>query len=90
MVLKSKKVRACTEGELNQILQETFSGHMVVQAFGAEEYESRRFRDASRRLLFLRLTDTARLGETRRWGRILAKSLQISLPPGIYCRCCLK
>ena len=39
------------QGELNQILQETFSGHMVVQAFGAEEYESRRFRDASRRLL---------------------------------------
>ena len=30
--------------------------------------------------VFLRLTDTARLGETRRWGRILAKSLQISLP----------
>ena len=39
------------QAELNQILQETFSGHMVVQAFGAEEYESRRFRDASRRLL---------------------------------------
>jgi subfamily B ATP-binding cassette protein MsbA len=39
------------QAELNQILQETFSGHMVVQAFGAEEYESRRFRDGSRRLL---------------------------------------
>ncbi|HLK47759.1 MAG TPA: ABC transporter ATP-binding protein [Bryobacteraceae bacterium] len=39
------------QAELNQILQETFSGHMVVQAFGAEEYESRRFREASRRLL---------------------------------------
>src|SRR6266851_4882098 len=39
------------QGELNQILQETLSGHMVVKAFGAEEYESRRFRDAAARLL---------------------------------------
>ncbi len=39
------------QADLNQILQETFSGHTVVQAFGAEDYESRRFRDASRRLL---------------------------------------
>ncbi len=39
------------QGELNQILQETLSGHMVVKAFGAEGYESRRFRDAARRLL---------------------------------------
>ena len=39
------------QGELNQILQETLSGHMVVKAFGAEEYELRRFRDAARRLL---------------------------------------
>ena len=39
------------QGELNQILQETLSGHMVVKAFGAEAYESRRFRDAARRLL---------------------------------------
>lgn len=39
------------QAELNQILQETFSGHMVVHAFGAEDYESRRFREASRRLL---------------------------------------
>jgi ATP-binding cassette, subfamily B, bacterial MsbA len=36
---------------LNQILQETLSGHMVVKAFGAEQYESGRFRDAARRLL---------------------------------------
>jgi len=36
---------------LNQILQETLSGHMVVAAFGSEAYESRRFREASRRLL---------------------------------------
>jgi ATP-binding cassette, subfamily B, bacterial MsbA len=39
------------QADLNQILQETLSGHMVVAAFGAEAYESRRFRDASRRLL---------------------------------------
>src|SRR5688572_5740753 len=39
------------QAELNQILQETLSGHMVVKAFGAEPYESRKFRDASRRLL---------------------------------------
>ena len=39
------------QGDLNQILQETLSGHMVVKAFGAEPYESRRFREASRRLL---------------------------------------
>ncbi len=39
------------QAELNQILQETLSGHMVVKAFGAEAHESRRFRDASRKLL---------------------------------------
>jgi subfamily B ATP-binding cassette protein MsbA len=39
------------QADLNQILQETFSGHSVVKAFGAEAYESRRFREASRRLL---------------------------------------
>ncbi len=39
------------QAELNQILQETLSGHMVVRAFGAEAYESRRFREAARKLL---------------------------------------
>ena len=39
------------QAEINQILQETLSGHMVVKAFGAESYESRRFREASHRLL---------------------------------------
>ncbi|MGI8987957.1 MAG: ABC transporter ATP-binding protein [Bryobacteraceae bacterium] len=38
-------------GELNQILQETISGHNVVKAFGAEPYEARRFRAASSHLL---------------------------------------
>jgi len=52
-----KKIRRISRGtqdrqaELNQILQETLSGHMVVKAFGAEGYESQRFRDAARRLL---------------------------------------
>jgi subfamily B ATP-binding cassette protein MsbA len=36
--------------ELNQILQETLSGHAVVKAFGAEAREVGRFRDAARRL----------------------------------------
>ena len=39
------------QGELNQILQETLSGHMVVKAFNAEPYESGRFREAARKLL---------------------------------------
>ncbi len=39
------------QAELNQILQETLSGHMAVKAFGAEAYESQKFREASRRLL---------------------------------------
>ena len=51
-----KRIRRTTRraqddtAELNQILQETLSGHQVVRAFGAEEYESRRFRHASSRL----------------------------------------
>ncbi len=35
---------------LNQILQETISGHQVVKSFGAEAYESARFRVAAQRL----------------------------------------
>ena len=38
-------------GELNQVLQEAIAGHQVVKAFGAEKYESRRFRAAADRLL---------------------------------------
>lgn len=37
--------------ELNEILQESLSGHQVVKAFGAEAYELRRFRQAAQRLL---------------------------------------
>ena len=36
--------------ELNQVLQETLSGHQVVKSFGAEEVESNRFRDRADRL----------------------------------------
>jgi len=39
------------QAELTQILQESIGGHMVVQAFGAEEYEAGRFRDAAHKLL---------------------------------------
>jgi subfamily B ATP-binding cassette protein MsbA len=35
---------------LNQILQETITGHQVVKSFGAEDYESTRFRIAAQRL----------------------------------------
>src|SRR6202035_2284450 len=36
--------------ELNQVLQETLSGHQVVKSFGAEEIESNRFRDHAEKL----------------------------------------
>ena len=36
--------------DLNQILQETISGHQVVKSFGTEEIESNRFRVAAGRL----------------------------------------
>ncbi len=35
---------------LNQILQETITGHQVVKSFGMEDYESTRFRVAAQRL----------------------------------------
>jgi subfamily B ATP-binding cassette protein MsbA len=52
-----KRIRRTSRGsqdrqaELTQILQQNLGGHMVVKAFGAEEFESRRFHAASRRLL---------------------------------------
>jgi subfamily B ATP-binding cassette protein MsbA len=36
--------------ELNQVIQETLSGHQVVKSFGAEEIESNRFRDRAQKL----------------------------------------
>jgi subfamily B ATP-binding cassette protein MsbA len=51
-----KRIRRTTRhaqdnaAELNQILQETLSGHQVVKAFGTEAYEVSRFRAAARNL----------------------------------------
>jgi subfamily B ATP-binding cassette protein MsbA len=51
-----KKIRKTTRDAqdraagLNQILQETITGHQVVKSFGAEDYESTRFRLAAQRL----------------------------------------
>jgi ATP-binding cassette, subfamily B, bacterial MsbA len=38
-------------GDLNQILQETTAGNRVVKAFGMEDFEIRKFREAARKLL---------------------------------------
>jgi subfamily B ATP-binding cassette protein MsbA len=52
-----RKIRRSAEnsqsrlGDLSQILQETVSGNRVVKAFGMEQFETRKFREASRRLL---------------------------------------
>lgn len=51
-----KRIRRSTRkaqddaAELNQVLQETLSGHQVVKTFGAEEIEANRFRDHAQRL----------------------------------------
>ena len=51
-----KRIRRTTRktqdyaADLNQILQETISGHAVVKSFSAEEVESNRFRAAAQRL----------------------------------------
>jgi len=63
-----RKIRQSAEssqtrlGELSQILQETVSGNRIVKAFGMEDFESRKFRDAARRLL----------RESMRWARAAA------------------
>jgi subfamily B ATP-binding cassette protein MsbA len=50
-LLLGRRIRRTTRNaqdnaaELNQVLQETLSGHQVVKSFGAEEIESNRFRD---------------------------------------------
>jgi len=52
-----RKIRRSAEnsqtrlGDLSQILQETVSGNRVVKAFGMEDFEIHRFREAARRLL---------------------------------------
>ncbi len=51
-----KRIRRTTRraqdatADLNQILQETLSGHQVVRSFVAESYESKRFRVIARKL----------------------------------------
>ena len=51
-----RKIRRATRyaqdraADLNQILQETISGHNVVKSFGAEDFESNRFRLTNRKL----------------------------------------
>lgn len=47
---------------LNQILQETITGHQVVKSFGAEDYESKRFELASQRLKASNLRYVAQQG----------------------------
>jgi len=49
-IRKTTRTAQDQTGELNQILQETLSGHIVVKSFQAESHESRRFRVASLRL----------------------------------------
>ena len=52
-----RKIRRSAEnsqsrlGELSQILQETSTGNRVVKAFGMEDFETRKFASAARRLL---------------------------------------
>ncbi len=49
-IRRTSRSTQARQAEINQILQETLSGHMVVKAFTAENYESHRFREASQRL----------------------------------------
>ncbi len=52
-----RKIRRSAEksqtrlGDLSQILQETVSGNRIVKAFGMEQFEIGKFREAARRLL---------------------------------------
>lgn len=50
-IRRSSRTTQDAVGDLNQVLQESISGQQVVKAFGAEKYESRRFRAAASRLL---------------------------------------
>jgi subfamily B ATP-binding cassette protein MsbA len=51
-----KRIRGSTRraqddaADLNQVIQETLTGHQVVKSFGAEEIESNRFRERAARL----------------------------------------
>lgn len=50
-IRRTSRTTQDTAGELNQVLQEAISGHQVVKAFAAEQYELGKFRAASARLL---------------------------------------
>ncbi|MBM3803280.1 MAG: ABC transporter ATP-binding protein [Acidimicrobiia bacterium] len=41
--------------EISNVLQETITGHRIVKAFGMEEFELNRFRQATRRLAYVNL-----------------------------------
>lgn len=78
-----RKIRRSVEtsqtrlGELNQILQETVSGNLIVKTFGMEEFEIGKFRQAARRLL----------RETMRWVRAQVVSsplMELLQPVAIY------
>ena len=58
-IRRSSEISQSRLGEVNQILQETVTGNRVVKAFGMEDFEIRKFREAARRLL----------RETMRWVR---------------------
>ncbi|HEX9224414.1 MAG TPA: ABC transporter ATP-binding protein [Candidatus Acidoferrales bacterium] len=68
-----RKIRRSAENsqarlaELSQILQETVSGNRVVKAFGMEDFEIRKFRETSRRLL----------RESMRWVRAVVVTAPI-------------
>jgi len=49
-IRRSTRTAQDNTAELNQVLQETLSGHQVVKSFGAEEIESNRFRDRAEHL----------------------------------------
>jgi subfamily B ATP-binding cassette protein MsbA len=50
-IRKTSRKTQDAQGDLSQVLQEAIAGHQVVKAFGAEAYESARFRSAADRLL---------------------------------------
>ena len=74
-----KKIRRTTRhaqdmaAGLNQILQETITGHQVVKSFGAEDFESKRFRLAAGRLKTGTLRYVAQQAWLRRSSKFLAQ-----------------
>jgi len=50
-IRKTTRSAQDSAAEINQILQETLTGHSIVKAFGMEPFEIRRFRQAAARML---------------------------------------